>query len=410
MGQEAAQSLLLLSTVFWRLATCLRPASANSPTLYFLPAFLLCWRPMNSAQETHRIAVLPGDGIGPEVCEAALPIVQAAARAEGITLECTHGLVGGAAIDETGEPLPAETLELCKASSAIFFGSVGGQQWDHLPPQKRPEVGALLPLRQAFQLFANLRPAVCRPALSHLSPLREDISAGGFEIMIVRELTGDVYFGKKMEGTEVATDEMRYTKPEVERIARVAFGIARARGLPVTSVEKSNVLAASRLWKATVAAVHAAEFSDVELREMYVDNAAMQVLRRPREFGVVLTGNLFGDILSDESSAAVGSIGLSASASVGTGEPGRRFGLFEPMGGSAPKYTGQNVANPIAQILSGAMMMEHSLGCPAAAKRISDAVDAALEAGFRTKDLFANRSGETLVGTQEMGEAIASRL
>ncbi|MFW5729604.1 MAG: 3-isopropylmalate dehydrogenase, partial [Spirochaetota bacterium] len=329
-----------------------------------------------------RIAVLPGDGIGPEVMTQALDVLDAAAERFGIALEREEALVGGAAIDAVGTALPDETVELCRGSNAILFGSVGGPKWESLPPQEQPERAALLRLRKEFGLFANLRPVQVFAQIADSSPLRADIARSGIDLLVVRELTGGIYFGEPKERTaERALDTLIYTKAEVERIARVAFDAARRRRNMVTSIDKANVLQSMVFWREVVTEV-AGEYPDVTLDHMYVDNAAMQLIKDPARFDVLLCGNMFGDILSDEAAVLAGSLGMLASASLGesgpAGSSGRsaattaypapvsagagRFGLYEPAGGSAPDIAGQGVANPIAQILSAALLLRHSLG------------------------------------------------
>lgn len=352
-----------------------------------------------------RIAVLPGDGIGPEVMREALKVLEAVRRRFGLELALTEADVGGCAIDRTGEALPRETLALCEVSDAILFGSVGGPKWDRLPPEQQPERGSLLPLRRHFELFCNLRPARIFPGLIAASPLKPEIVQGGFDILCVRELTGDIYFGRPRgrEGSgdeERAFDTMAYRRFEVARIARAAFELARGRRKQVTSVDKANVLATSILWREVVTAV-AAEFPEVALTHLYVDNAAMQLVCNPRQFDVLLCGNLFGDILSDECAVITGSLGLLPSASINA----TRFGMYEPAGGSAPDIAGKDVANPIAQILSAAMMLRISLGCEREADAVDRAVAGVLESGLRTADIAA--PGERAVGTAAMGDAIA---
>jgi len=355
-----------------------------------------------------KIAVLAGDGIGPEVMAEALKVLSAAEKKFGFQLEMRAADVGGAAIDRHGHALPASTLKLCEESDAILFGSVGGPKWESLPPAQQPERAALLPLRKHFDLFCNLRPAKVFPSLTAACPLRPDIVGQGFDILCMRELTSDIYFGqpKGREGqgeAERAFDTMSYTRHEIARIARLAFAAARKRRNTVTSVDKANVLTTMVLWRQVVVEVHR-EFPDVRLNHIYVDNAAMQLLRDPHQFDVLLCGNMFGDILSDEAAMLTGSMGLLASASLN----GDNFGLFEPAGGSAPDIAGLGVANPLAQILSAAMMLRYSLGLEAAADAIDRAVEATLAAGIYTKDIA--RDPATAIGTAAMGDAIVSRL
>ena len=327
--------------------------------------------------------------------------------------EFSRQLVGGAAIDATGKALPPETVSACEAAEAILFGSVGGPKWEHLPPQEQPERGALLPLRKYFGLFANLRPSVCYPALVHASPVKSEIIPNGFDVLCVRELTGGLYFGqpkfrREVDGEMTAVDTMVYKKSEIERIARVAFMAARGRRKRVTSIDKANVLENGLLWRATVTEV-AAEFADVTLDHLYVDNAAMQLVRRPSSFDVILAENLFGDILSDELAMIAGSLGMLPSASLGADKGrGLFFGLFEPSGGTAPDLAGKGIANPIAQILSAALMLRYSFGLDDAAEAIENAVKHAIARGFRTGDIWT--VGTQKVGTREMGDAILAGL
>jgi 3-isopropylmalate dehydrogenase len=360
-----------------------------------------------------KIAVLAGDGIGPEVMAEALKVLEKVVVSAGIQLDAQTGQVGGAAIDSTGTALPPATLRLCESSSAILFGSVGGPKWEKLPPAEQPERAALLPLRKHFSLFANLRPAICFAELAQSSPLRPDLVAGGFDILCLRELTGGLYFGQPkgthQEGAEqVAIDTMIYRSSEVERIVRLAFEISRTRRRRVVSVDKANVLENGLLWRSTVKKI-AEEYPDVQLTHLLVDNAAMQFIRSPREFDLVVTENLFGDILSDELAMLTGSIGMLPSASLGAERPGAaRFGLYEPSGGSAPDIAGQGIANPIAQILSAALMLRFSFNLEAIAGQIERAVRQTIADGFRTRDIAA--PGQQAVSTREMGEAIRARL
>jgi 3-isopropylmalate dehydrogenase len=352
------------------------------------------------------VAVLAGDGIGPEVMAEALRVLDAAQNRFGFALEYVHADVGGLAIDTHGQALPPSTLQICEASEAILFGSVGGPKWESLPPAQQPERAALLPLRKHFDLFCNLRPAKVFKALSAACPLRPDIAGEGFDVLVVRELTSDIYFGqpKGREGSgpdEFAYDTMLYKRSEIERIARMAFEAAQGRRKKVSSVDKANVLTTMVLWREVVNQI-AAEYPDVELKHIYVDNAAMQLVKWPQQFDVMLCGNMFGDIISDEAAMLTGSIGMLASASLNSSS----FGLFEPAGGSAPDIAGQGIANPIAQILSAAMMLRYSLGQAAAAEAIEQAVASVLEQGIMTKDIATPNC--TVVGTREMGEAIAA--
>jgi 3-isopropylmalate dehydrogenase len=350
------------------------------------------------------IAVLPGDGIGPEVMAEAIKVL---AKIEGkydLELKKTWADVGGIAIDNHGKALPESTVEACKAADAVLFGSVGGPKWEKLPPEEQPERGALLPLRKIFGLYANLRPAIIFKQLADASPLKNEIIGDAFDILVVRELTGGIYFGqpKGREGDK-AFDTLVYTKPEIERIAHVAFKAARARDKKVTSIDKANVLTSMVLWREVVEEV-AKAYPDVELSHLYVDNAAMQLVKNPRQFDVILCGNMFGDILSDQASMITGSLGMLPSASLADGN----FGLFEPSGGSAPDIAGQGIANPIAQILSAAMMLKYAFGLDKAYEEIFSAIDAVLEEGYRTGDIA---SGDAkVVGTSEMGDLIAAKL
>ncbi|WP_298442974.1 3-isopropylmalate dehydrogenase [uncultured Ferrimonas sp.] len=355
-----------------------------------------------------RIAVLAGDGIGPEVMAEAIKVVNAIADKQHIGLEWQSYLVGGAAIDACGEPLPAATLAGCEQADAILFGSVGGPKWEGLPADQQPERGSLLPLRRHFELFCNLRPAKIHAGLEPLSPLRADIAAKGMDLLVVRELTGDVYFGQPRgrDGTgaeQVGFDTMRYSRAEIRRIARLAFEAARGRRGKLCSVDKANVLQTSMLWREEVNAI-AADYPQVELEHIYVDNAAMQLLRRASEFDVLLCPNLFGDILSDEAAMITGSMGLLPSASINAAG----FGMYEPAGGSAPDIAGQGIANPVAQILSASLMLRHSLGHSAAADAIDHAVSQALNDGCLTQELMpADQAG---LSTAAMGDAIVARL
>jgi len=360
------------------------------------------------AEMKGRVAVLSGDGIGPEVMDATLQVAETVEKTLGFKLEWKKGLVGGAAIDAKGKALPDETVELCKSSNAVFFGSVGGPQWESLPPNEQPERAALLPLRKIFGLYANLRPAVLYPELAGCSPLRPDRVARGFDVLVVRELTGGLYFGQPKETVkkgsgERAVDTMVYETHEIERVTEVAFRAAAGRKKRVTLVDKANVLETSLLWRKTVKGI-AARHPGISLDFIYVDNAAMQLVRDPGRFDVLLCENLFGDILSDEAAAVAGSLGMLPSASLGQGN----FGLYEPSGGSAPDIAGKGIANPIAQILSLAMMLEMSFGNQAAAEAVREAVAGAIREGWRTADIVA--PGEKSVGTREMAGEIARRV
>ena len=353
-----------------------------------------------------KIAVLPGDGIGPEIIAQALKVLRALEK-RGLKLEAEQAAVGGCAYDAAGDPLPAATLKLAREADAILFGSVGGPQYDALPRATRPEQ-ALLGLRKELGLFANLRPAIVYPELVDASTLRPDV-VSGMDILILRELTGDIYFGqprgiRKLEnGEREGFDTMRYSESEVRRIAHTGFRAALKRGKKLCSVDKSNVLETSQLWRDVVNET-ARDYREVELTHMYVDNAAMQLLRNPRQFDVIVTGNMFGDILSDEASMLTGSIGMLPSASLDANNKG----LYEPIHGSAPDIAGKNLANPLATILSAAMMLRYSLDQDQAADNIESAVKKVLAQGLRTADI--HRPGMQNVGTAQMGDAVVAAL
>ena len=348
-----------------------------------------------------KVAVLPGDGIGPEIVAEAVRVLQVVAP----DIELTEAMVGGAAYDATGHPLPPETLELCKVSDAVLLGAVGGPKWDVIPdPNLRPERGALLPLRKHLGLYANLRPAICYPALVAASSLKPELLEGGLDVLVVRELTGGMYFGlpKENDGNR-AIDTCVYTKDEIVRIAHVGFQAAQKRGKKLCSVDKQNVLMTSVLWRATVEEV-AKEYPEVQLSHLLVDNAAMQLVRWPKQFDVIVTENLFGDILSDQAAMLTGSLGMLPSASLGAGS----FGMYEPCHGSAPDITGKGIANPLATILSVAMLLRYSFGREAEAKRIETAVERVLVSGLRTPDIA--QPGESTVGTRTMADAVLAQL
>ncbi|MEY1578804.1 3-isopropylmalate dehydrogenase [Providencia manganoxydans] len=354
--------------------------------------------------KSYHIAVLPGDGIGPEVMAQANKVLDAIRQRFALSITTKEYDVGGIAIDRHGKPLPEETVAGCENADAVLFGSVGGPKWENLPPDSQPERGALLPLRKHFKLFSNLRPARLYQALEAFCPLRADIAAQGFDILCVRELTGGIYFGqpkgRKGEGKEeYAFDTEVYHRYEIERIARIAFESAQKRNHKVTSIDKANVLQSSVLWREVVNQI-AKEYPDVAVSHMYIDNATMQMIKAPAQFDVMLCSNLFGDIISDECAMITGSMGMLPSASLN--EAG--FGLYEPAGGSAPDIAGQNIANPIAQILSAAMLLRFSLNENDAADAIERAVNKALEDGHRTADLAG---GGKSVSTSEMGDIIA---
>jgi len=356
---------------------------------------------------SYRITLLAGDGIGPEIMAVARQLLDAVSARHGFTLAYDEQPMGGAAIDATGEPLPASTLEACRAADAVLLAAIGSPQYDNLPREQRPETG-LLGLRAGLGLFANLRPVKIIPALIDASTLKREVIEG-VDLMVVRELTGGVYFGTpkgrvEAEGRVRAFNTMAYFDDEIDRIARVGFDLARQRGGRLCSVDKANVLDVSQLWRDRVEALHASDYADVELTHMYVDNAAMQLVRNPRQFDVLLTSNLFGDILSDEAAMLSGSIGMLPSASLGESGPG----LFEPIHGSAPDIAGQDKANPMAMVLSAAMLLRVGLKQDAAAADLEAAVDRVLAGGYRTGDLMA--PGCTQLGCKAMGEQLLAAL
>jgi 3-isopropylmalate dehydrogenase len=357
--------------------------------------------------KTFKITVLPGDGIGPEVVKQTTEVIKSVEKKYGYRFDLKEAFIGGCAIDKFGVPLPDETLEQCKNSDAVLLGAVGGFKWDNLPGNIRPEAG-LLGIRAGLGLFANLRPAVIYSSLKSASPLRADIVKDGIDIMVVRELTGGIYFGDRGRTTTenmgiAAYDTEMYSTVEVERITRLAFETAMKRNKVLTSVDKANVLESSRFWREVVVKV-SADYPEVKLNHMYVDNAAMQLVRNPMQFDVIVTTNMFGDILSDEASMITGSIGMLPSASLGKGT----LGLYEPIHGSAPDIAGQDKANPIATILSLAMMMKYSFGLDEVSKDIESAVVNVLEKGYRTGDIYSE--GTQLVGTEKMGSLIKSEI
>lgn len=357
---------------------------------------------------SNHILILAGDGIGPEIVSAAEQVLNAVNQKFALGLSWEHGLLGGAAIDAHGEPLPAVTLEAAQKADAILLGAVGGPKWDNIERSIRPERG-LLKIRSALNLFANLRPAILYPQLADASSLKPEVVAG-LDILIVRELTGGIYFGQPRGIRELENGEKQgyntdvYSESEIKRIAKVAFDLARLRGSKVCSVDKANVLEVTELWKQTVSTLAAAEYQDIQLSHMYVDNAAMQLVRAPKQFDVLVTGNLFGDILSDEAAMLTGSIGMLPSASLD--ENGK--GMYEPCHGSAPDIAGQGIANPLATILSVAMMLRYTFKQEAAAKAIEEAVGKVLDQGLRTADIMSE--GNTKVGTQAMGDAVVQAL
>ena len=349
-----------------------------------------------------KIAILPGDGIGPEIINQAKRVLQTL-RSDGLSLEWELGAIGGAGYESSKDPLPEDTINLTKAADAVLLGAVGGPKYDSLPRAMRPEQG-LLRIRKELGLFANLRPAVVFPGLASASSLKSEL-VEGLDLMILRELTGDIYFGQPRgrrqteSGEDEGFDTMRYSVSEIERIARVAFDIAQKRNGKLCSVDKANVLDTSILWREVVTKI-SEEYPTVELTHMYVDNAAMQLVREPKQFDVILTGNIFGDILSDEASMLTGSIGMLPSASMDV----NRKGLFEPIHGSAPDISGKNLANPLATILSVSMMLKYTFNEVEASQRVESAVKSVLSQGFRTPDIY--QAGSKRVGTQEMGDAV----
>ena len=346
------------------------------------------------------IALIPGDGIGPEIVAGAVTVLDAVSAKYGHKFNYTEVYMGGCAIDKYGEPLPQETIDICKKSDSVLLGAVGGPKWDNAP--KRPEAG-LLGIRKALELYSNLRPSILKPQLKDASPLKDSKLENGLNVMVVRELTGGIYFGKREKGDDWASDEERYSTQEVRRIGKIAFETAMLRNKRVVSVDKANVLESSRLWRKTMIEL-SAEYPEVELSHMYVDNAAMQLAINPAQFDVIVTSNIFGDILSDLSSAIAGSIGMLPSASLGA----TKCGMYEPIHGSAPDIAGMDIANPIATIVSAAMMLEMSFGLVKEAKAINDAVDKVLDAGYRTGDIMSD--GMKKVGTKEMAALIAKEI
>ena len=348
------------------------------------------------------IALIPGDGIGPEIVSGAVTVLNAAEKKFGHKFNFTEVCMGGCAIDKYGEPLPQETIDICKKSDSVLLGAVGGPKWDNAP--KRPEAG-LLGIRKALELYSNLRPSILKPQLKEASPLKDEKLENGLNVMVVRELTGGIYFGKreKSEDGSWASDEEKYSVEEIRRIGKIAFETAMLRNKKVVSVDKANVLESSRLWRKTITEL-AKDYPEVQLSHMYVDNAAMQLAINPAKFDVIVTSNIFGDILSDLSSAIAGSIGMLPSASLGA----TKCGMYEPIHGSAPDIAGMDIANPIATIVSAAMMLEMSFGLAKEAKAINDAVDKVLDLNYRTADIMSD--GMTKVGCKKMAELIAENL
>ena len=358
-------------------------------------------------QQQYRITLLPGDGIGPEIMAVAVDVLKVVGRQLDLSFEFQEAIIGGAAIDATGDPLPAASLETCRQSDAVLLAAIGGWKWDNLPSHQRPERG-LLGLRAGLKLFANLRPAKILPQLIDSSTLKRDV-VEGVDIMVVRELTGGIYFGQPKgiftteTGEKRGVNTMAYTESEIDRIGRVAFETAAKRGGKLCSVDKANVLEVSQLWRDRITKL-ASEYPEIELSHLYVDNAAMQLVRAPKQFDTIVTGNLFGDILSDAAAMLTGSIGMLPSASLGASGPG----VFEPVHGSAPDIAGQDKANPLAQVLSVAMMLRYGLNQPKAADRIEQAVLQVLDDGYRTGDIMS--FGMKLVGCLAMGDALIHAL
>ena len=353
-----------------------------------------------------KIALIPGDGIGPDIIDQALKVLDAVSRKYNVKFDFEEVLMGGVAIDKTGVPLPGESLDICKNSDAVLLGAVGGDEWDNLPGHLRPEAG-LLGLRKGLGAFANLRPAILFPQLKDASTLKPEVLGDGLDIMVIRELTGGLYFGEKGregEGTcEKAWDTLVYTYSEIERIVRVGFELAMKRKKKLMSVDKANILESSRLWREVVTEI-AKDYKEVDLSHMYVDNAAMQLIRNPRQFDVIVTENMFGDILSDAASMLTGSLGMLPSASLGDGTPG----IYEPIHGSAPQIAGQDKANPIATIMSVAMMLRYSFDMEEGALDVERAVSKVLDKGYRTEDIMED--GKNLVGTDKMGDLIVAEI
>lgn len=348
------------------------------------------------------IALIPGDGIGPEIVAGAVTVLDAVGKKYGHKFNYTEVYMGGCAIDKYGVPLPQETVDICKKSDSVLLGAVGGPKWDSQPSENRPEKG-LLGIRKALGLYSNLRPSILKPQLKDASPLKDEKLKNGLNVMVVRELTGGIYFGKREKGENWASDEEKYSVEEVQRIGKIAFETAMLRDKRVVSVDKANVLESSRLWRAVMSEM-AKDYPEVTLTHMYVDNAAMQLAINPAQFDVIVTSNIFGDILSDLSSAIAGSIGMLPSASLGAG----KCGMYEPIHGSAPDIAGQDIANPIATIVSAAMMLEMSFGLIKEAKAINDAVDKVLNSNYRTTDIMSD--GMTKVGCKKMAELIAENI
>jgi 3-isopropylmalate dehydrogenase len=363
----------------------------------------------NNMEHVYNIAVLPGDGIGIEVTKEAVKVIKTLARQYNINFNLKYALVGGAAIDECGKALPNETIEICEKSDAILFGAVGGPKWESLPPENQPERAGLLPLRKIFDLFINIRPIRIYKSLKSISPIKNRIIDKGVDYVIFRELTGGIYFGEPKyisKDRDFAIDTMKYTVREIDRIAEVAYKAAKLRKGKLTSIDKANVLSTSLLWRERINILHNTKYKDVVVNHMYVDNAAMQIIKDPSFFDIIVTENMFGDILSDESAVLSGSLGLLASASINS----KMFGLYEPVHGSAPDIMGKNIANPVAAILSAALMLRYSFNRDDLAKKIESAVDKALDSGYVTSDIFADEEGKKLIGTSEFGDIVSNNI
>uniref|UniRef100_A0A7S3Q524 3-isopropylmalate dehydrogenase n=1 Tax=Chaetoceros debilis TaxID=122233 RepID=A0A7S3Q524_9STRA len=387
-------------------ASIFSTASAFTPSSLRTPVSVATSLNAVSKKDSYDITLLPGDGIGPEITEATKKVLQVLCKRQGFTMNLNEALIGGCAIDAANDPFPQESLDQCLASDSVLLACIGGYKWDANPRELRPETG-LLKMRKEMGLFANLRPAKVIDQLIDASTLKREV-VEGVDVMVVRELTGDVYFGEPkgidvINGERVGYNNMIYSESEIERIARVAGDVASKRGGKLCSVDKANVLDVSQLWRDVVTDVISKDFSDVELSHMYVDNCAMQLIRWPKQFDTIVCGNIFGDILSDEASMLVGSLGMLPSASIGESGPG----VFEPIHGSAPDIAGENKANPLAMILSAAMMLKYDLDRPAEALLLEEAVEAVLEKGLRTADIKQDGDGCELIGCVEMGEAIA---
>lgn len=399
-----------LSLALTTISSLIGTTSAFAPTFKAAPS-TIATTSLNavSRKDSYDVTLLPGDGIGPEITEATKQVLQALCKRCNFEMNLQEALIGGSAIDAKNDPFPQESLDQCLSSDSVLLACIGGYKWDNNPRELRPETG-LLKMRKEMGLFANLRPAKVLPQLIDASTLKREI-VEGVDVMVVRELTGDVYFGTpkgidEVDGQRVGYNNMIYSESEIERIARVAGDVASKRSGKLCSVDKANVLDVSQLWREVVIDVIEKDFSDVELSHMYVDNAAMQLIRWPKQFDTIVCGNIFGDILSDEASMLVGSLGMLPSASIGESGPG----VFEPCHGSAPDIAGENKANPLAMILSAAMMLKYDLDRPDEAQLLEDAVEAVLDQGLRTADIKQDGDDCELVGCVEMGKAVAAQV